>query len=495
MGEGEELDSRAAGQAVGQAGAQGLESAGVGRPGEEFVAVDQPEQRHRLAAERVDDVPVVDHMAVPAVGMRSPAGGGELVRAAEVDLEPAVVEAHAQAMADQARWHAVEHLAQGEAARGGHDDDRLLVVGGAPGRQGLQRRALDGDARRRAGVVAPDHLVDEAAIGGQVGEATGAAQQQRIGDRRLEVAVRALDRAVLVREPGVVAAGCHAVVGAQRVVAPGQVLGRVAPEVAEGGREAVAAVLARRAAERPERVLQALGQRHMALTAEHDMGVLETRAGQPEVVQPVLERLAGDGDAEVAHVGEVRQAEPAGLVQLAEEHLLLRAVQRPPAADPALEGAADAAAELGVAAQHLLENRDRPQARRGPQQRHDLALPDRGQRVRPAPSPQRGLLRWRPGVRLDPVRGGGAEPGPRGGDRDRFCPAERHVQPHLAVGDMAARQRRLPRGEGAHSAARRPRPPAARPLPRIARPPLSPRRSGDALPTARQSGGSHPDRR
>jgi hypothetical protein len=212
--------------------------------------------------------------------------------------------------------------------------------------------------------------------------------------------------------------------------------------------------------------------------------MLEARVGQPEVVQPVVERLAGDG--ELAHVGEVRQAEPPRLVQLAEEHLLLRAVQRPPGADPALQGAADGAAELRVSAQHLLENRDRPQARRALQKRHDLAFPDPGQRVRPAPSPWRGLLRRRAGTGLDPVRGGSAETGPRGGDRDRFCPAERHVQPHLAVGDMAAGQRRLPRGEGAHSAARRPQPPAARPLPRIARPPLSPRRSGYALPPARQ---------
>ena len=53
-------------------------------------------------------------------------------------------------------------------------------------------------------------------------------------------------------------------------------------------------MLARRAAERPQRVLQALGQRHEALAAEHDMGMLEAGEGQAEVIEPVIERRAGD---------------------------------------------------------------------------------------------------------------------------------------------------------------------------------------------------------
>jgi len=44
--------------------------------------------------------------------------------------------------------------------------------------------------------------------------------------------------------------------GAQRVIAPGEVGGGVLVEIAEGGRQAVAAMLARGAAERPQRVLQ-----------------------------------------------------------------------------------------------------------------------------------------------------------------------------------------------------------------------------------------------
>ena len=67
-------------------------------------------------------------------------------------------------------------------------------------------------------------------------------------------------------------------------------------------------MLQRRAAERPQRVLQPLGQRHEALAAEHDMGVFPAREGQPEVIEPVIERHAGDADAAIAHVGEIGQA-------------------------------------------------------------------------------------------------------------------------------------------------------------------------------------------
>ena len=53
-------------------------------------------------------------------------------------------------------------------------------------------------------------------------------------------------------------------------------------------------MLPRHAAQRPQRVLQALGQRHEALAAEHDMGVLEAGEGEAEVIEPMIERNAGD---------------------------------------------------------------------------------------------------------------------------------------------------------------------------------------------------------
>jgi hypothetical protein len=54
--------------------------------------------------------------------------------------------------------------------------------------------------------------------------------------------------------------------------------------------------------------------------------MLEARVGEPEVVEPMIERDTGDGGADGIHVGEVRQADPPGLMDLAEDNLLLRTV-------------------------------------------------------------------------------------------------------------------------------------------------------------------------
>ena len=85
--------------------------------------------------------------------------------------------------------------------------------------------------------------------------------------------MRAFDRTVLVRHAAIVAGRLHAVMGAQRLVAARLILPRVVVEIAESGRQAVAAMLYRCTAERPQRVLQPLGQGHETLAAQHDMGV------------------------------------------------------------------------------------------------------------------------------------------------------------------------------------------------------------------------------
>ena len=125
----------------------------------------------------MNDVSVVDDMAMPAVGVGSPAGRAHQMRAADEQLEPVVVETHAQPVPDQAGGHAVEHLAQDEAAGRCHRHDRLLIVRCAAVRQRLQRRTFDLDLPPDPGVAAAEDLVDEAAIGGKVLEVAAAAQQ------------------------------------------------------------------------------------------------------------------------------------------------------------------------------------------------------------------------------------------------------------------------------------------------------------------------------
>src|SRR5437660_12732315 len=97
------------------------------------------------------------------------------------------------------------------------------------------------------------------------------------------MAVRAFNRTVLVRYASIVAGRLHAVMRAQRLVAPRMILPRVVVELAEGGRQAVAEMPQGSAAERPQRILQAPGQCHEALTAMHDMSMPPARADLSEM--------------------------------------------------------------------------------------------------------------------------------------------------------------------------------------------------------------------
>jgi hypothetical protein len=158
-------------------------------------------------------------------------------------------------VADQPRRHGVEHAPQGEAARRRDRDHLLLEVGRAALRQRSQGRALQRDALGVVGVAPADDGIDERPVGVEVGEVAAAVQEQSVLQRLLEVAVRALDRSVLVRDAGVVARRLHGVVAHEALVALGQVDLRVGVEVTERRRQAVAAMLLRHAAERPQRVL------------------------------------------------------------------------------------------------------------------------------------------------------------------------------------------------------------------------------------------------
>src|SRR5260370_26659373 len=60
---------------------------------------------------------------------------------------------------------------------------------------------------------------------------------------------------------------------------------------------------------------------------------------------------AGDGDAEYARVGEVGQAQPARLVLLTEDHILLGADQRSPCAHAPFKRAPNAGADLRMASE------------------------------------------------------------------------------------------------------------------------------------------------
>ena len=93
----------------------------------------------------------------------------------------------------------------------------------------------------------------------------------------------------------------------------------------------------------------------------------------------------------------------------------------------------------------LIENRNRPDARRRLQDRHDLGVPNLRERIGPAAATRRLLLGWQTWIVLDPIAGRGAEAGLGGGNGGVVGLSVTHVQPHLVVGDVEAGQALIPR--------------------------------------------------
>ena len=146
MGECQEIDHQPAGWLLGEPVEQPVEGLPIGLAREELVAVDEVEQRHGFAPQGVDHMAIIDDMTVLAVGIGTPARQGHERRAADEQIEAVIVKPDPQPVADEPRWHGVEHLPQREAARGGDADERLLIIAGTLPGQRLQGRPLGLDA-------------------------------------------------------------------------------------------------------------------------------------------------------------------------------------------------------------------------------------------------------------------------------------------------------------------------------------------------------------
>ena len=156
------------------------------------------------------------------------------------------------------------------------------------------------------------------------------------------------------------------------------------------------------------------------------MGVFEARERQAEVIELAIEDLAGDGDAEIGHLGEVRQAHPARRMLLAKDDLPIRPVHRPPRPDAALEGPPRSGAEVWMAAAQFFENGDRSQPGRCLQHRDDFIVPNIGEGIGSPSFSTRLLLAGKPGIRFEPVAGCRAESGLRAGNRRRMVATQVH---------------------------------------------------------------------
>lgn len=98
--QGRQFDHHLAGAAKVAALLQRFEGAFVGGAWEQLIAVDEIGERHRLAPQRMDDVPVVDEMSAASFRDGTTAPQASDGRGAEEAFEPIVEDAHAQAMPD-----------------------------------------------------------------------------------------------------------------------------------------------------------------------------------------------------------------------------------------------------------------------------------------------------------------------------------------------------------------------------------------------------------
>ena len=129
---------------------------------------------------------------------------------------------------------------------------------------------------------------------------------------------------------------------------------------------------------------------------------------------------------------------------LAEDHILLGTDQRSPRAHAPLQRTPNAGADLGMAPPDFFEHRNRPNAGGRLQDRHNLAVPNLGQWIRPPSATRRFLLRGQPRIILNPVAGCRAEAGLGGSNGGIVGLSVTHVQPHLMVGDVEAGQCLIP---------------------------------------------------
>jgi hypothetical protein len=352
-------------QVIGQAEAAG---------GEQVVAVAVGGERARLAHQPVDDVPVDNAVLAPPPQPRQPFQQSPGVPHFDVfSVKPRL-----DPFTDQSAGHRVDVVADMDGAARidphTHAPTRLQSLR----RERTQSWQLLGQTLLPAGVQLGKHLPHERFVAGSVAKVAAAAQQEGLVEGSLELPVALLGVAVLVGRRGVGRLALQAVVAQQCLVALGECLAVFARR--NGGGETVGPMQLGDATQFPQRVLQAVVETLPALS-EADRAGLPVGVGQHEVIDQVLKRHAGDGDAQPRAVREVGGAEPSRLVDLSEEDFLGWAVQGTPLLDTTLEGPELAVRELaGVMTLEIVEQGLGLQSGIEPQLFFELR-PDIGERI------------------------------------------------------------------------------------------------------------------
>jgi hypothetical protein len=334
-------------------------------------------ERPRLAHQPVDHVAVLD-----AVLAASPQTRQRLHQPLRVPhLDPLGIQPGLDPLADETARHRVGVAQDVDRAARVHPQQEPPARLEAVLRQGTQQRQLLRQPLPPAGVELLEQPTQERLVVRPADEVPAAAQHEGLVQRPLELPVALLHVAVLMGMGRLDRLAHEAVVPQQRLVALRERRRALRPR-RDRRRQPVGAVQLRRAAQLPQGVLQALGQALVALR-EADRPRLPVRVGQHEVVDQVIERRPGDGHAKVAAVREVAGAEPSGVVDLGEEHLLGRAFQGAPLLDASLQGSQLAVGEAaGEATLQVIKQGLGLQPGVDPKQRFKLR-PDLGEGVGP----------------------------------------------------------------------------------------------------------------
>ena len=379
---------------------------------EQILPVPVRRERTRLADQPVDHVPVRDPVLAATPQPRHPLH--HLLRVPhlhvfgmQADLDP---------LADQPARHRVRVPTDVDRAPRVHphlDPTRRLEP---TRRQSTQLLHLLGLLRTPIRVQLSEQIPEVLLVRLATREVPAVAEHQLLVESLLEPTVPLLDVTVLVAVPGLDRLPLQAVVPQQRLIPLGELRTRRARR--DRGREPVGAVNGRHPAQLRQRVLQPVGERLERL-GEADRPGLPVRVRQDEVVDQVVERLAGDGHPQARHVGEVGGTQPAGRVDLGEEHFLGRPLGGPPRLDPPLEGAELSVREHARALPlELLEQGQRLQSRVEGQPLDD-AGPDVGEGIRVStPRVRHPYLAGKPVEPAVLACGLGIHPRPDGGDSD-----------------------------------------------------------------------------
>jgi len=227
----------------------------------------------------------------------------------------------------QTRWHRVRVLLHLDRRALAHPHPLTFQRLQPTLRQRTQPRLFLGKLRRPARVPPGHQGTHELPILRAAGEIPTATQQQLLIQRFLKTAMALLAIPVLVAARRIGCLGGHPIMPQERLVLGRVLLGM--PLLVHRQRHAVRAVPLGHATHFPKRILHPLAQAGEALR-EAQRHVFPVRVRQHEVVQQVRKRLPVHGHAQALHVREVRRAQPARLMHLAEEHFLGRPMLSPP---------------------------------------------------------------------------------------------------------------------------------------------------------------------